>query len=239
MIDGRETGLIAGAVILALFMPVPAADAASTGRVTVAQAEIAVDRELIGNIQRLLAERGLDPGPADGFMGPRTQQAIAAYQAAAGLPADGLPSRSLYESLAVEAAKKPAEESDPPVEAQNINVPQPAADLPVAPPVPPPVPSLTGSTWRFADAAGSAFTLAFAPNGKVEGVLYGRFWTWRQSGDEVVVTYDNGMGLTVTRSGMLDGPAAMSGIAQPSRGEPWDWRAERVSVGDSVPHTAD
>ncbi len=47
---------------------------------------------LVLDIQKHLAVAGWDPGPVDGILGPRTGRAIAAFQAAVGLPADGLPS---------------------------------------------------------------------------------------------------------------------------------------------------
>jgi peptidoglycan hydrolase-like protein with peptidoglycan-binding domain len=45
--------------------------------------------ENIVKAQRLLSALGYDPGIADGVLGPRTQQAIAAYQHAHNLPATG------------------------------------------------------------------------------------------------------------------------------------------------------
>jgi membrane-bound lytic murein transglycosylase B len=40
-------------------------------------------------LQRLLAERGFDPGKIDGQIGPNSRAAIRAFQRKAGLPADG------------------------------------------------------------------------------------------------------------------------------------------------------
>lgn len=45
--------------------------------------------ERVREVQRALARLGYAPGPVDGLMGPRTRSAIRAYQAAAGLTADG------------------------------------------------------------------------------------------------------------------------------------------------------
>ena len=49
--------------------------------------------------QLALASLEFDPGPADGQMGQRTRQAVAAYQAKAGLRADGALSPALVERL--------------------------------------------------------------------------------------------------------------------------------------------
>jgi localization factor PodJL len=45
--------------------------------------------DLVALVQGLLAEKGYDPGPADGVMGQKTVDAIKAFQEAAGLEADG------------------------------------------------------------------------------------------------------------------------------------------------------
>lgn len=58
-----------------------------------------MSREQMEILQQYLAALGYDPGPADGIPGTRTRIAIRAFQAAAGLPADGYPSVSLLEYL--------------------------------------------------------------------------------------------------------------------------------------------
>ena len=45
--------------------------------------------ELVTRVQVGLIQHGYDPGPADGLMGPRTAQAIRAYQSDNGMDADG------------------------------------------------------------------------------------------------------------------------------------------------------
>ncbi len=57
------------------------------------------DGNLVFPIQSRLKEKGLDPGPLDGLMGPRTRAAIKAYQGKHGLIADGKPTRSLLDHL--------------------------------------------------------------------------------------------------------------------------------------------
>jgi peptidoglycan hydrolase-like protein with peptidoglycan-binding domain len=44
---------------------------------------------LVKHLQRLLTEKGYNPGPVDGFYGPRTQMAVRAYQKDTGLVVDG------------------------------------------------------------------------------------------------------------------------------------------------------
>ena len=44
----------------------------------------------VKELQALLARRGFDPGPIDGVFGPRTDQAVRAFQSAHGLEVDGI-----------------------------------------------------------------------------------------------------------------------------------------------------
>jgi membrane-bound lytic murein transglycosylase B len=50
-------------------------------------------------LQRLLTARGFDTGGSDGVIGAKTQAAISAYQASAGLPVTGKPSLDLLRRL--------------------------------------------------------------------------------------------------------------------------------------------
>lgn len=50
-------------------------------------------------LQRLLAERGFDPGKIDGQLGPNSRTAIRAFQKKAGLPADGYAEYGLLELI--------------------------------------------------------------------------------------------------------------------------------------------
>ena len=53
----------------------------------------------IGAIQQALREKGYEPGPIDGRRGPKTRQAIVAYQREAGLQVDGEVSTALLDHL--------------------------------------------------------------------------------------------------------------------------------------------
>ncbi|MHA1523938.1 MAG: peptidoglycan-binding domain-containing protein [Alphaproteobacteria bacterium] len=55
--------------------------------------------DLLGAIQAGLAERGFDPGPADGSKRPATTMAISAYQSKMGLDVSGEPSVNLLDHI--------------------------------------------------------------------------------------------------------------------------------------------
>jgi len=84
-------------LLLASANPAAAAPAASG----------AVSRGMIGEIQRLLAGSGYDAGPADGFLGEQTTQAIRRYQQDVGLPVDGAAGLALLNRLRAAAAGPP------------------------------------------------------------------------------------------------------------------------------------
>ena len=67
----------------------------------------AVSRGMVGEIQRLLGTSGYDSGPADGFLGEQTMQAIRRYQQDVGLPVDGAPGLALLNRLRAAAAGPP------------------------------------------------------------------------------------------------------------------------------------
>ncbi len=62
---------------------------------------VRLDRDDIRRGQQLLAERGFDPGPIDGIVGPRTRAAVAAFQDAQSLPVTGELTRALLELLTI------------------------------------------------------------------------------------------------------------------------------------------
>jgi len=49
---------------------------------------ISVDQAQTAKLQRLLLDRGYDPGPIDGRSGPMTKAALARFRADAGVPSD-------------------------------------------------------------------------------------------------------------------------------------------------------
>ncbi|MCC4243906.1 peptidoglycan-binding protein [Stappia indica] len=64
------------------------------------RANVSLDpREMVMNAQKLLAERGFDPGTPDGQIGPRTREAVRAFQQANGLPVTGAISADLVKAL--------------------------------------------------------------------------------------------------------------------------------------------
>lgn len=194
-----------------------------------AQTSKGVDRDVVREIQQLLAEHGFDPGPADGSMGRRTSRAIARYQKSAELAADGRPTLALLDHLRKPPGDTGANETNEAAPVAGVEPAQTSDDPPPPPPPLPSVPSLTNTVWRIIDDSGSTLTLTFVHGGAVKGVLYDQFWNWRQSGDKVTITYDNGMGRQVTRSGTRTGLDTMSGNATASRGGDWKWSAQRVS----------
>jgi peptidoglycan hydrolase-like protein with peptidoglycan-binding domain len=58
-----------------------------------------VSRAVIQAVQQDLAQRGYNPGPTDGTYRPALRLAIQAYQAAAGLPQDGIASNALLQHI--------------------------------------------------------------------------------------------------------------------------------------------
>lgn len=55
--------------------------------------------EDVKQLQRALAERGYDPGPADGIWGPATRRALTEFEASAGRVADGYPDADTLTTL--------------------------------------------------------------------------------------------------------------------------------------------
>jgi len=57
------------------------------------------ENDLVALVQKLLADKGFDPGPADGLLGRQTMQAILKFQDQAGLPKTGQIDSGLVEAL--------------------------------------------------------------------------------------------------------------------------------------------
>lgn len=66
--------------------------------------------DLVFEVQRELIDAGFDPGAPDGLMGPKTKNAIEAYQRARALPVDGRPTPELLQRL----KGREASETEPP-----------------------------------------------------------------------------------------------------------------------------
>jgi hypothetical protein len=60
---------------------------------------VTYSRSDYARIQLLLEEAGFNPGPVDGQWGPRTARAMASFQRAKGLPADGEPDAETLDAL--------------------------------------------------------------------------------------------------------------------------------------------
>ncbi|GGE93290.1 SEL1-like repeat protein [Stappia taiwanensis] len=71
---------------------------------TVSRANLTMDpAALVRQAQELLIKRGFDPGTADGRVGPRTREAVRAFQMTAGLPVTGEIDAALLKALAAQA----------------------------------------------------------------------------------------------------------------------------------------
>ncbi|PTL80548.1 peptidoglycan-binding protein [Vitiosangium sp. GDMCC 1.1324] len=66
---------------------------------------------LVIELQRRLMSAGFDPGPADGFFGSQTEDAVQAFQKARGLEVDGLVDSGIWHELGVQF--RPAERQAP------------------------------------------------------------------------------------------------------------------------------
>jgi hypothetical protein len=87
--------------------------------------------------------------------------------------------------------------------------------------------------WAFQDEQGSRFRLGLLDGGAVDGPFYSEHWSWKPVEDGVEIRYDNGMGVSVVRSGTLQEDGRMAGEAEDSRGNRWTWQAARVLDPDA------
>jgi localization factor PodJL len=72
---------------------------ADTGNWDDAATEPAGDRVLVSRAQLLLAELGYDPGPVDGYVGPKTRKAIETFESERGLAVSGIPTVGLIRAM--------------------------------------------------------------------------------------------------------------------------------------------
>lgn len=182
----------------------------------------------ISQFQIRLNDLGFDPGRPDGRIGPRTIAAIRGYQESIGAAADGVVTLELFQRLmnpdiaAAPSAATPfamAGPSSPDVGA----APAGNDDCPVG----------AREYWRFQDSFGSSFELTLQTDGTVDGPNYPGHWQWQPKSQGIEIVYDNGMGLRVTRIGHLRGKDSMTGEAMDSRGQSWNWSAERLVMPPS------
>lgn len=94
----------------------------------------AIRDDLTMNVQNELSAAGYTPGPPDGIYGPRTAEAIRAYQANNSLPPDGQVSIALLDHMrAKRTGVAPTAAYTPPAPAASAPAVQPA---PITPPAP-------------------------------------------------------------------------------------------------------
>jgi hypothetical protein len=63
------------------------------------------DNASLKDLQRMLAEKGFDPGPQDGMWGPRTKQALEGWKRAAGMPVNDIVDAGIMTTLQFWAGK--------------------------------------------------------------------------------------------------------------------------------------
>ena len=90
----KGVGWCAGVMLLALTAGSPAWAACPT-----------TQTPIVEGLQRELAVNGFDPGGIDGRFGPKTSEAIRAYQRAAKLPLTGCPSQELLDHVSFHLPK--------------------------------------------------------------------------------------------------------------------------------------
>lgn len=95
-------------VAMRLALAVILSVAAVPARAQSCRAEFAPGQEgpALRDVQTQLKAHGFKPGPVDGKLGPRTCEAVRAYQKAAGLPIDGIIDPRLQNHMHFVARKK-------------------------------------------------------------------------------------------------------------------------------------
>lgn len=100
----RSRGIALASLILGIILSlsgfdVYAADAPNINRQAVQGEQIQTQHNLIKAAQGKLKEKGYDPGPTDGILGPRTRKALEAFQRDHGLTVDGMPGKETLKGL--------------------------------------------------------------------------------------------------------------------------------------------
>lgn len=177
----------------------------------------------VAAVQRALAERGYAVGVADGVMGPRTAQAIRAFEADKGWPATGALSERLVQALSSPRALAPIVLRPPPAVAAQ----QEAARLRAA---------VVNRHWLIRDwgadevtdgaADGAVFGLYFEDGGAIAGPRFAERMRWQAKGAELVIRYESAVGATIERTGRLLDTDRLAGEAKGPNGAVWRWIAE-------------
>jgi len=121
-------------------MPCPAAEAAAE--------EVEVDPALIREIQFMLLRLGMDPGPIDGIVGPKTTKAFLTFVERSGMPVQPLVNGGRIPGSLLSRLRTEASRVILGGEARPDTATPPAAATPPPAPAPPPQP-----TDRFADCS--------------------------------------------------------------------------------------
>ncbi|MDJ0931806.1 peptidoglycan-binding domain-containing protein [Breoghania sp.] len=114
--------------------PAPLFATRDTGVEQSVQPERPKPSELVTDLQNSLTRMGYYAGPVDGLDGPRTQDAIRAYERASGLAVTGRPSHALRARLILEDVALPRTAPTPPASsssssADTSGIPLPPADI--------------------------------------------------------------------------------------------------------------
>lgn len=186
-----------------------------------------VPRGLVAVAQRELAAQGYDAGPVDGRLGPKTRNALKAFQADKGLPADGQLTFDLLAKLMVRVT--PAITPPPPP----------------APPAPPPV--VNFSTRRAlgksvhaqaGDLLGTVGDFVVGPDRVISGVVVATTNGYGTDEGKVVVPFAQ-VGHAITRAAVIlplsaDKALPLRDKAQTFALAPGQWLLSTLSTEDDV-----
>lgn len=186
-----------------------------------------VPRGLVAVAQRELAVQGYDAGPVDGRLGPKTRNALKAFQADKGLPADGQLTFDLLAKLMVRV--QPAVTPPPPP----------------APPAPPPV--VNFSTRRAlgksvhaqaGDLLGTVGDFVVGPDRVISGVVVATTNGYGTHEGKVMIPFTQ-IGHAITRAAVIlplsaDKALPLRDKAQTFALAPGQWLLSTLSAEDDV-----